>query len=338
MFEKARAEAVINSLKDASIGIDKNNCVLFANEQSLQLLSLKAQDMVGRSVQDISAKNDLFAFLFSAESINPFKIVVDGKENYYTKELIEVKQGEATNKVLVLKNITSFKELDVAKTNFIATVSHELKTPLASSDFSLKLLEDSRVSVLTNEQKELVEHLKSDNQRMLRILSELLNMSQVEAGKIQLNIQAVSPYQIVALSVAAISSFAKEKGIQIEQKIKNDLPDIKADPDKISWVLNNFLTNAIKYSPEQGTVLIEVEKIGHQILFAVTDKGSGIDPIYINRIFERYFQIPGRSDKKGSGIGLAICKEFIEAMNGKIWVKSEIGVGSTFGFSFNLSI
>jgi signal transduction histidine kinase len=337
IFEKSRAEAVINSLKDASIGIDKNNCVLFANEQALQLLGLKATDTVGKSVQEVSSKNDLFTFLFSSDSINPFKIVVDGKENYYTKELIEVKQGEATNKVLVLKNITSFKELDVAKTNFIATVSHELKTPLASSDFSLKLLEDNRVGKLTSEQKELVEHLKNDNQRMLRILSELLNMSQVEAGKIQLNIQEVSPYQIVEASVAAVGSAAKEKQIQIEQRIKKDLPDIKTDADKITWVLNNFLTNAIKYSPVQSTVSITVEKTNNEISFAVTDKGSGIDQSYFNRIFERYFQIPGRSDKKGSGIGLAICKEFIEAMNGKIWVKSEIGMGSTFGFSFILS-
>ena len=336
IFENECEEAVINSLKDASIGIDKNNCVLFANEQASQLLGLKVQDTIGKSVEDLSAKNDLFAFLFSTDSTNPFKIVVDGKENYYTKELIEVKQGEATNKVLVLKNITSFKELDVAKTNFIATVSHELKTPLASSDFSLKLLEDNRVGKLTVEQKELVQQLKNDNQRMLRILSELLNMSQVEAGKIQLNIQAVSPYQIIESSVAAVISAAKEKQIQIEQKIEKNLPDIKADPDKLSWVLNNFLTNAIKYSPEESTISILVTKTSNQISFAVADKGQGIDDAYINRIFERYFQIPGRSDKKGSGIGLAICKEFIEAMHGKIWVKSEIGMGSTFGFSLSL--
>jgi signal transduction histidine kinase len=152
-----------------------------------------------------------------------------------------------------------------------------------------------------------------------------------------LNIQAVSPYQIVEASVAAVSSAAKEKQIQIEQRIKKDLPDIKTDADKITWVLNNFLTNAIKYSPVQSTVSITVEKTNNEISFAVTDKGSGIDQSYFNRIFERYFQIPGRSDKKGSGIGLAICKEFIEAMNGKIWVKSEIGMGSTFGFSFILS-
>jgi two-component system, NtrC family, sensor histidine kinase KinB len=330
IFEKARAEAVINSLKDASIGIDKNNSVLFANQQALQLLGLKSEDTVGKSTEDISRKNDLFKFLVENESSNPFKVVLDGKENYYVKEFIEVAQGEAKNKVMVLKNITSFKELDVAKTDFIATVSHELKTPLASSDLSLKLLEDARIG--KEEQKELIQQLKNDNQRMLKILSELLNMSQVEAGKIQLDIQSVSPYHVLENSIKAITTTAREKELYIEKKVEDELPNIKADADKINWVLNNFLTNAIKYAPFESYITIEVRKKDSQISFAVTDKGQGIDEIYLSRIFERYFQVPGRSDKKGSGIGLAICKEFIEAMGGKIWVKSSIGEGSTFGF------
>lgn len=333
IFEKARAEAVINSLKDASIGVDKNDIVLFANQQALQLLGLKKEETIGKKVEEISSKNDLFKFLLANQNNTPFKIVVEGKENFYTKESIEFQQGESTNKVIVLKNITSFKELDVAKTNFIATVSHELKTPLASSDFSLKLLEDNRVGQLTDEQKELVQQLKNDNQRMLRILSELLNMSQVEAGKIQLNIQSISPYKIIDASIKAVSTTAKEKKIQIEQKIENNLPNIKADADKVGWVLNNFLTNAIKFSPEESIITINVERKNKHVIFSVSDKGPGIEEVYRNRIFERYFQIPGRADKKGSGIGLAICKEFIEAMDGTIWVQSELGQGSTFGFN-----
>jgi len=338
IFEKARAEAVINSLKDASIGINRNNTILFANQQALQLLGLKAEDTIGRPVADLSARNDLLRFLIADETNKPFKIVVDGKENYYTKEVIEVSQSDTTSKVIVLKNITSFKELDVAKTNFIATISHELKTPLASSDFSLKLLEDNRVGQLTAEQKDLVQQLKNDNQRMLRILSELLNMSQVEAGKIQLTMQVVNPKSVVDASVQAVYSAAKEKQITVVQKIDDDLPVIKTDPDKINWVLNNFLTNAIKYSPEESEVMISVEHNNSSISFSVADKGQGIDEQYLGRIFERYFQVPGRSDKKGSGIGLAICKEFIEAMNGKIWVKSRTGEGSVFGFDLPLVV
>lgn len=330
IFEKTRAEAVINSLKDASIGIDKNNRVLFANQQALQLLGLKAEEIVGTTTEDLSVRNDLFKFLTKSEGKNPFKVVLDGKENYYVKEMIDVSQAETSNKVIVLKNITSFKELDVAKTDFIATVSHELKTPLASSDFSLKLLEDDRIG--KQEQKELIQQLKNDNQRMLRILSELLNMSQVEAGKIQLDIQSVSPYQIIDNSLNAVSTTAKEKEVKFEKQIEKELSNIKADPDKISWVLNNFLTNAIKYAPPKSDITIECKKIDNYTSFSVTDRGQGIDEAYLGRIFERYFQVPGRSDKKGSGIGLAICKEFIEAMGGRIWVKSHIGEGSAFGF------
>ena len=338
IFEKARAEAVINSLKDASIGINRNNTILFANQQALQLLGLKAEDTIGRPVAELSARNDLLRFLIADETNKPFKIVVDGKENYYTKEVIEVSQSDTTSKVIVLKNITSFKELDVAKTNFIATISHELKTPLASSDFSLKLLEDNRVGQLSAEQKDLVHQLKNDNQRMLRILSELLNMSQVEAGKIQLKMQVVNPKSVVDASIQAVYSAAKEKQITVVQKIDDDLPVIKTDPDKINWVLNNFLTNAIKYSPEESEVMISVEHNNSSISFSVADKGQGIEDQYLGRIFERYFQVPGRSDKKGSGIGLAICKEFIEAMNGKIWVKSRTGEGSVFGFDLPLVV
>ncbi|MGZ3940037.1 MAG: ATP-binding protein [Flavisolibacter sp.] len=335
IFEKTRAEAVINSLKDASIGIDKGNHVLFANEQALQLLGLKADETVGKSAEELTRRNDLFKFLIENEGKNPFKIVVDGKENYYIKETIDVSQGESSNKVIVLKNITSFKELDVAKTDFIATISHELKTPLASSDLSLKLLEDGRIG--KEEQKQLIQQLKNDNQRMLRILSELLNMSQVEAGKLQLDIQSVDPYQITENSIKAVETTAKKKGINIHTQFEKDLPNIKADADKVSWVLNNFLTNAIRYAPTKTDVIIQGKKTDHQLSLSVADNGQGIDEAYLGRIFERYFQVPGRSDKTGSGIGLAICKEFIEAMGGKIWVRSKIGEGSTFGFDIPLA-
>src|SRR5439155_26733942 len=122
-----------------------------------------------------------------------------------------------------------YKEMDVAKTNFMATISHELKTPLSSSDFSLKLLEDERVGKLTNEQKELVKSLKNDNQRLLRILSELLDLSQVESGKMQLKLQPVSPFDIISKAELTVANAAKEKNIEIKREVSRDLPIIMAD-------------------------------------------------------------------------------------------------------------
>jgi signal transduction histidine kinase len=331
MFEKSRAEAVINSLKDASIGIDKKNIVLFANNQALQLLGIQAKDIVGKPAAEVAGKNDLFRSLLDEKSNAPFKIVVDNKENYFTKELIEIPQEDSKNTVIVVKNITSFKELDVAKTNFIATISHELKTPLASSDFSLKLLEDERNSTLTNDQKDLVQHLKQDNQRMLRILSELLNLSQVETGNIQLSIQQSDPYQMLHYALEAVKVQTEQKHIEIKTETEKNLPLVKADPEKTSWVLINFLTNAIRYSPEQSKVLVEIKKQGTNVRFTVKDEGKGIDSRYRDKIFDRYFQIPG-SSKSGTGLGLAISKEFIDAQGGKIGVETEVGLGSRFYF------
>ena len=332
MFEKSRAEAVINSLKDASIGIDKNNMILFANQQALQLLGLSSNKIVGRQVAEVVKNNDLFQFLINNDSLAPFKIVIENRENYFVKENIEVSQGEGNSKVIVLRNITSFKELDVAKTNFIATISHELKTPLAASDFSLKLLEDPRIGPLSEEQRELIQHLKQDNQRILKIISELLNMSQVETGKIELDVQLVNPYLIINHAIETVAASAKEKNIEIKTTTQSDLPLIKADAEKTTWVLNNFLTNAIKYASEGSEIRIVATDTTGSVQISVQDNGPGIAKEYQSRLFERYFQVPG-SKAKGSGLGLAISKEFITAQKGKIWVDSTIGQGSTFSFS-----
>lgn len=332
IFEKTRAEAVINSLKDASIGIDKNDIVLFANDQALQLLGMQAREIVGKPVTDIIKKNDLLKFLLEEKGSVPFKIVVDNRENYFTKEVMEISQDGSSSKVIVLRNITSFKELDVAKTNFIATISHELKTPLASSDFSLKLLEDERVGKLSDEQKDLLKNLKQDNQRMLRILSELLNMSQVETGKIQLEVADVNPYAIADNAINTVLNTAKEKNITIEKNYAEAIEMVKADAEKTGWVLNNFLTNAIKHSASDSTIVVGLKQTGTEIAFSVSDHGPGIPPEFLPKVFERFFKVPG-SKARGTGLGLAISKEFIEAEGGKIWVKSELGAGSEFGFS-----
>lgn len=333
LFEKQRAETVINSLKDASIGIENKGIVLFANKQALQLLNLKEQDIIGLPQEEVKKRNDLFRFLINEQNNIPFKIIVDGKENYFTKEIIELTDdGVKTGNVIVLKNITPFKELDVAKTNFIATISHELKTPLASSDFSLKLLEDERTGVLNREQKELIENLKEDNKRLLRILSELLDLSQVESGKIQLNLQSVTPQTIIQKAEESILNTAKEKNITIKKEIPENLPLVKADADKAAWVLNNFLSNAIKYTPENGGIIIKAIHNNNLLEIGVQDFGTGIESSFQSKIFDRYFKVPNTGVKKGTGLGLAISKDFTEAMGGNIGVTSDIGKGSYFFF------
>lgn len=334
LFEKQRAETVINSLKDASIGMDSKGTVLFANQQALQLLSLKEADIVGQLIKEVENKNDLFRFLVNEQTNTPFKIVVDNRENYFTKEIVDIQQeGKQAGTVIVLKNITPFKELDAAKTNFMATISHELKTPLASSDFSLKLLEDERVGSLNEEQKELVQSLKDDNRRLLKILSEMLDLSQVESGRLQLNIQEVLADTVVEKALQFVINAAKNKSIHIKKVMAENLPVILADEEKTAWVLNNFLSNAIRHSYENSEVEVMVQHEEGWLVFSVKDKGKGIEEKYLSRVFERYFKVPGTSERSGTGLGLAISKEFIEAMGGNIAATSSFGEGSVFSFS-----
>ncbi len=331
IFEKTRAEAVINSLKDASIGIDKNNVVLFANDQALQLLGLRSTDIVSKTVDEMGARNDLFRFLIEEKNNLPFKIVVDQRENYFIKEVLEISQEDQNSRVIILRNITSFKELDVARTNFIATISHELKTPLASSDISLRLLEDARVSTLTAEQQELINNLRLDNQRMLRILSELLNMAQVETGKIRLDLQTSDPAKIAEGAIANVQQAARERQVSIINNYAENLPLIMADADKTGWVLNNLLTNAIRHSPPGANVTVGLTLNGEQVIFSVKDEGPGIAEEYQSKLFDRFFTVPG-SRSNGTGLGLSISKEFIEAQAGSIGVQSKPGAGSMFSF------
>lgn len=267
------------------------------------------------------------------------KIFADGKESYFSRESIEVQNnGQLIGQVIVLRNITPFHELDKAKPHFIATISHQLKTPISSIKMSAGLLNDQRVGTLNKEQEELIRSIYEDADRLLGITAELLYLSQVESGNIQMNLQAAEAPSIVGQDMEAVSFQAQQNGICLKLQVPGYLPEILADPEKTTWVLINFLTNAIRYSPEEAEVEIAVEIQEGFLYFSVRDQGSGIEDQYLSRIFDRYFQVPGDFQCSGTGLGLAISKEFIEAQGGSIQAKSRLGEGSIFGFLLPLRI
>lgn len=341
-FEKKRLETLINNMHDPIIGLDTEGVVLFVNEEALKIIGIKQEDVIGKSASALALKNDLIRSLIVNDLENPkphpMKIFADGKESYFEKETITITVtpiGEdktiSIGDVIILRNITIFKELDFAKTNFIATVSHELKTPISSIKMSLKLLEKEETGSINDGQKELIDSIKEDSQRLLKITGELLELSQLETGNIQLTMEKSSPYDIVNHAVEAVKVQAEQKQIELVVDAEDNLPEVKADSEKTSWVLINFLTNAIRYSSEKSRIVIKLNKEDRQLVFKVTDTGKGIDTRYKSKVFDKYFQIPG-SHKSGTGLGLAISKEFIEAQKGFIGVESELGLGSTFYF------
>ncbi|NUO00113.1 MAG: PAS domain-containing protein [Saprospiraceae bacterium] len=347
LFEKKRIEALINNMHDPVIGLDEKKCILFANQEALQVLGLSQEQLIGRPVQELSITNDLMRSLArdilkargetDKTETQAMKIFADGKESYFEKEVIDITitpTGEDARQlighVIVLKNITAFKELDFAKTNFIATVSHELKTPISSIKLSLQLLESEQTGPLNEAQKQLTDSIREDAGRLLKMTSELLNMTQVESGNIQLSIRPASPEDILQYAIETVKVQAEAKKIRFDLALpKAPCPLVLADNEKTAWVLTNLIANAIRYSYDNSTVYLSIVPEAGKVKFLVRDTGQGIAPEYKDKIFDRYFRIPG-SRKEGTGLGLAISKEFIEAQGGEISVTSDFGAGSTF--------
>jgi len=354
LFEKKRIETIINRMHDPIIGLDENRRILFVNTEALELLNLKEENLIGEYAPDVAIHNDLLRKLIKQltveknvknhnENDSLIKIYADNKESYFSREIIPIsftptgeKEAQSIGNVILLRNITSFKEHDLAKTNFIATISHELKTPIASLQMGVKLLQDDRIGTLNNEQQRIIQTVNDETDRLLKITGELLDLAQVETGNIKLNLQPVDPGEIVENAFEAVKFQAEQQHIRLEKNVEDQLPVIRVDKDKTTWVLINFLTNAIRHSPENANVVIRTSKEDGHLLFSVRDFGMGIDPKYKEKLFDRFYQVPGGVTRKGTGLGLSISKEFIEAQGGNISVESELGKGSTFSFSFRI--
>jgi PAS domain S-box-containing protein len=351
MNEKKRIETLINNMHDPVIGLDENGKILFANQEALKISGLKEEDVIGKNSKDISITNDLIRSLIQDLMISendiqkkkstPLKIYADEKESYFEKEIFKISivpTGEQITKtighVIILRNVTPYKELDFAKTNFIATVSHELKTPISSIKMSVQLLENEKIGALNDEQKNLINSIKEDAIRLLNITGELLNMTQVESGNIQLGIIPSMPKEILQYAINANKVQAEEKKIKFEITAPVTISKVLADSEKTAWVLTNLISNAIRYSYENSIIYLSIAEAENKIQFSIKDTGQGIAPQYKDKIFDRYFRIPG-TKKEGTGLGLSISKEFIEAQGGFITLESDFGAGSTFTVSLN---
>lgn len=344
---KRRIETLIDNMHDPVIGIDEQGLVLFVNDEALKITGIKREQFAGKRIQDIAVSNDLVRDMIreiatpgaEAENKQPLKIYADGKESYFEKEIVDINivpTGENgvqfIGQVIMLRNITPFKELDMAKTHFIGTVSHEFKTPIASIQMGLQLLENPQIGQLNEEQQNLVRGIKEDAGRLLNITAELLNIAQVESGAIQLQLRPAVVAQILDYALQANKSAAQQRAVKLHLAIASEVNRVLADSEKTAWVLNNLLSNAIRYSPENTEVFIDVKQSAGMILFRVKDQGPGIEKQYLDKVFDRYFRIPG-VPKGGTGLGLSISKEFIELQGGTICVESEFGSGSTFSFT-----
>lgn len=346
MTEKSSIDSIVKNLNEGIILLDEAQMIKVINPVALQLLDLDSTVLIGKYAPDVAMKNDLFRELIKdlQDSKNEvsrlIRITIGNEENYFNKEIFTVlrehpesKQEEVAGYIISLRNITEFKKLDLAKTNFMAIVSHELKTPISSISLSLKLLEDERVGTLNEEQHTLIGSVREQAGRLTKITGELLNIAQVENGNITLEMTSVNAADIIKFSADLMMPHMKAKNIQLIQDISQHLPLVKADLEKTVWVMTNLIGNAVRYTPQNGKITISAHPSLKEVQFAVEDSGPGIDNKNKEKIFQRFVQLDRSERRDGIGLGLAISKEFIQEEGGKIWVESELGIGSKFLFT-----
>ncbi len=346
LIAKQRLEALVQNMQDGILVLDNNNNIVLANQVLAELSGIKVEELQSKNAAEIAVNNDLLRNIISGifeekksegNNKNTIRIIKGKTEYFYEPEIIRIITNsdnfpaQNMGNMVILKNVTWFEERDVAKTKMISTVSHEMKTPISSINLTVKLLEDNRVGQLNNEQKELVQAIREQSNRLSKVVNEILNYSQIETGNIRLNFTDVQPDDIIDYATTALMILLSEKNIQLETEIENDLPSLKIDIEKTVWVLVNLLSNAIRYSKQDGKITLSAGRYKEQVFFSVKDLGPGISEEDQKKLFSRFTQL-GQKSERGWGLGLAISREFVQAQGGTIKVESSIRQGSTFTF------
>jgi NtrC-family two-component system sensor histidine kinase KinB len=235
--------------------------------------------------------------------------------------------------VLLLRDVTRLKELDRLKSEFVMTASHELRTPLTGMEMSVELLRESATAKLDEKERRLLGAAREEILRLKALVNDLLDISKIEAGRMEMDFDRAVVEGLLEKVVAVLKNQADEKGIELSAKAQPGLPPVRADVNKITWVLTNLVSNALRYTEPGGWIRLHAERVGPQLHLSVADNGEGIPYEYQSRVFDKFVQVRGQRATGGSGLGLAICKEIVRAHGGTIWVDSTPGKGSTFTFT-----
>jgi signal transduction histidine kinase len=260
---------------------------------------------------------------------------VRNEKRFYRPKAIPIQDAEKqpAGVILILQDITHQLQQDELKRGAISTVSHQLKTPLTSVRMAIHLLLEEKIGMLTDKQAELLVAAREDADRLYTILEELLDISRIESGKIQMDFHSISPYSIVLDAVEPFRIVASNRGVALNVSLPNDLPEIWVDTTRVAHVFINLLSNALKYSSSGGRVSVSAQAEEEFVRFKISDTGIGIPDEYLPHVFEQFFRVPNQATQTGAGLGLAIAKEIVVAHGGTISVESQEGQGSTFAFS-----
>lgn len=356
--EQRKTETVIDSIDDGLVAVDTDLNVLNMNPVAARLFGTgeradgQVEDHIeaarGRHFLEAIDDRQLFEHVRQTvasgrapafEGEDDF-LTVDrnGRTRHYQVNVSPVRgasEGERLGAVLLLRDVTRLRELDRLKSEFVATASHELKTPLTSIGMSMGLLTERLADRLDDDNRALLEAADEEVDRLQILVDDLLDLSKIESGRVEMQ---PGPARIGELAERALQNArapAAEHDVDLHLDVPDGLPDAWADPEQIVRVFTNLLSNAVRYADRQ--VRISAEAAGREVRVAVADDGAGIAPETQERIFEKFTQAQGDPSAGGSGLGLAVCREIVERHGGHIAVDSAPGEGATFTFTLPLA-
>ncbi|GAB6138260.1 HAMP domain-containing sensor histidine kinase [Halanaerobaculum tunisiense] len=345
--EKNKSEGIVKSISNPLLVTDEENKILLVNPNAEELFGLEEGEVVGthflEAIKEDQIFNSISETLDSGEEKvsqdnNVIKFITEEQELYFRITTTPVKDKEDKTKLVVtlLEDITHLKEVDQMKSEFVSMVSHEFRTPLTSMNMGINMLLEENAGEINDQQQELLEVAQEDCEHLNNLVDELLDLSKMESGEIDLDFAAVKVEDIFATSVQPFKEQAKEEGIDLDYTAPDDL-EVYADLNKITWVITNLIGNALRYTNDGDEIKLFANQKGHKIHLSVADTGAGIPEEYQHKIFEKFVRAGADKDEStGTGLGLAISKEIIEAHGGRIWVESEVDKGSTFTFTLKL--
>jgi PAS domain S-box-containing protein len=346
LFEAAeqgrqRLAAILASTPDAVVVTDRNERVLLLNPAAEAAFSLAGQPVIGRPVAQVLRDPELVKLLQTNHGQRPqtageFEIGA-GRTLYASASTIIGADGSALGRVCVLRDVTHFKELDQMKSEFVATVSHDLRAPLTFMRGYATML--PMVGALNEKQREFGDKIVAGIEHMTVLIDDLLDLGRIEAG-VGLAREPVQMTQVINEVVETLRPHAVNRGLKLHVDVPAALPRLSGDYILLRQALTNLVDNAIKYTPSGGEVHLRASTDDVDFLFSVVDTGVGIAPADQAHLFEKFFRVRqrGSTQVKGSGLGLAIVKSIVERHGGKVWLESKLGKGSTFSLTLPLAV
>ncbi|HUX20057.1 MAG TPA: ATP-binding protein [Spirochaetia bacterium] len=345
LAERQQSEAIVRSIEDGVIVVDSDLRAVLVNPAAERLLGFTAATTAPLHFLELINDEELYGVVKSSfEGAGPpalgeghdiLEVERAGERYYYQIGVNPIRGlgGAISGIVLLLRDVTRLKEVERMKSEFVMTASHELKTPLTGIGMSIALLRESLEGSLSENDKKLFDAAREETARLTSLVKDLLDLSRIEAGHIELDFQSVPPSMILEKACETFRAQAQDKRVELTWTADDDQGGVNADVGKTTWAVTNLIANALRHTPEGGAVTCSAMRYGKWFHFSVADNGSGIAPEDQSRIFDKFAQ--GKGEHGGTGLGLAICREIVRASGGTIWVESEIGKGSTFTFTLH---